>query len=216
MRIEYRETTDVLAGLVAGLLLVMLFLFSMMGGSGFVLAILVLAMLPIGLGIAAFGNPKPVETTYEAVEPVAQPFRRSFWQASAVGAVAVMAMLGIYIGIMTTLEGSTHTVQHLRAEWLSVIEVMGLFGVLTAIAFESARRHSLSAGLLALGVFGSGLGMLGLLACCIPLLFHLVPSVTILQAGVFMIQYATPIIIVGIAFNLASEFAMLRARQATG
>ena len=221
MRPEFRETAGVLGGLVGGLLLSVLFLFSIMGASGFILALLVLALLPMGLAVVAFANPVEVKVREAAAVPAAAAMPAVYssggpaWRSVATGIAGSIILFALYLAIMSGLEGTRHTLGHVSADWLSIIGVVGFFGALAGAAANAARAHTFDARFLTIGVAGSIVGMVGLLACCTPLLIHVVPSAGILQASIVLMQNATLVIGFGIAVNLISSIAILRARPST-
>lgn len=216
---QTRETAGVLAGLVGSMLLAVLLLFSMTGG-GFFLALFVLALLPVGLGVLALEsamNYQPVqgemtvmaaETAAPVVRPVAATAASRSWQPALIGALSALALLGVYFNAMTAWEGLPHTVGHLRGDWASIIAVTASFGLLVCAATQASTEGSISGRVLTFGVAGSGLGMLGLFACCTPLLVHYFPAQIVLPAAIMAIQYSILIVALGIVINMVASLAI--------
>lgn len=210
---DTRETAGVLAGLAVSMMLAVLLLFGMTGG-GFFLAMIVLMLLPMALVMLAWEEalrqqpaPQPVAHVVLASAEATAPWR---WEPAAVGTLGAVGLFGVYFNVMTALEGFPHTLAHLRTDSLSILAVAIGFGIIAGVASHAYAAGSLRAGTFALGVIGSGVGMVTLLACCVPLLMRLVYWPGILHAAAFVIQYSVPLIIVALAINLATSVTLMR------
>lgn len=210
---DTRETAGVLAGLAISMTLAVVALFGMTGG-GFFPAMIVLMLLPMALVMMAWEDalsrqpaPQPVAQVVLAPAEETVPWR---WEPAAVGTLGAVGLFGVYFNVMTALEGFPHTLAHLRTESLSILAVAIGFGIIAGVASHAYSLGSLRGGTFALGVLGSGIGMVTLLACCVPLLMRLVYWPGILHAAVFVMQYSVPLIVVALAINLATSATLMR------
>lgn len=211
------ETMGVLVGLVGSMLLAVLLLLGMTGG-GFFLALIVLAMLPITLAFLSIeGIMSHQAATVSEVPEIAPAAAIAPASARAVpwavisGAVGSVALLGVYLSGMTVLEGTAHTIGHLRGDWPIIAGVMASFGVLVGFTVDAAANNGLRGKALAIGVMGTGISMAGLFACCTPLLTRFLAPQYVLPAASLAVQYSALIAIIGISANLVTSLTIRRA-----
>ena len=211
------ETMGVLVGLVGSMLLAVLLLLGMTGG-GFFLALIVLAMLPITLAflslesIMSHGTATVSEATeISPVAAIAPAATRAVPWAVIAGAAGSVALLGVYFTCMTVLEGSTHTIGHIRSDWPMIAGVMAGFGILVGFAVDAVANNGLRGKALAIGVLGTGVSMVGLFACCTPLLTRFLAPQYVLPAAALAVQYSAIIAIIGVSANLVTSLVIRRA-----
>ncbi|GEM_PF-6969158 len=214
---QSRETMGVLVGLVGSMLLAVLLLLGMTGG-GFFLALVVLAMLPITLAFLSVESimSHQMATVSEAPEispvaAIAPAATRAVPWAVIAGAAGSVALLGVYLIGMTVLEGSAHTIGHIRGEWPVITGVMAAFGILVGFTVDAAAHNGLRGKALAIGVMGTGVSMVGLFACCTPHLTRFLSPQYVLPAATLAVQYSMVIAIIGLSANLVTSLAIRRA-----
>ena len=129
------------------------------------------------------------------------------------GAVGSLALLGLYLGVITLAQGWGHASDQLSTDRWFVAALAFGFGVqvamFTTLRALHARAHT--GGVAA----SAGTSAAGMLACCAHHLTDLLPILGVSGAAIFLSAYRTPLLWVGIGMNLAGVVYLARqvARQ---
>ncbi|QIN84441.1 hypothetical protein GBA63_18670 [Rubrobacter tropicus] len=117
------------------------------------------------------------------------------------GALAALALIVFYLGVITVAQGWTHAVQQLGEDLPFVGAIVAGFGTQVGLFVYLRGMHSRAA---AGGVAAStGTSTAAMLACCAHHLTDVLPIVGLSGAAVFLNAYKTPLLWVGIVMNLA-------------
>jgi len=151
-----------------------------------------------------------VTTLARSIVPIAPIRARSV----AGGVFGAVALLLVYLGIITLAQGLNHAIEQLIADVLFVGPIALGFGTQIALFVELRavdRRHRASAAVMAAG---TGTSAAAMLACCAHHLVDLLPLVGLSAAAVFLNAYKTPLFLVGIAMNVVGIVVIARRLDA--
>jgi hypothetical protein len=135
----------------------------------------------------------------------------------AAGLVGGIALLSLYLAIISLAQGVDHAFEQLGADALFVVLIAVGFGTQVALFVElrAIDRHHRAAA--AVTVAGTGTSAAAMLACCAHHLVDLLPLVGLSAAAVFLNAYKTPLLLVGIGMNLVGVVMIARQlRRARG
>jgi hypothetical protein len=128
----------------------------------------------------------------------------------AAGLVAGMALLGLYLGIISLAQGFTHAFEQLAADAAFVGLIAAGFGTQVALFVELRAVDGQQRAAAAVTAAGTGTSLAAMLACCAHHLADLVPLVGLSAGAVFLNQYKTPMLLVGIGTNLVGIVVIAR------
>lgn len=121
----------------------------------------------------------------------------------AVGALAMLAMLAIYFGVLTLVSGWDFTVSEFSKYWYYVVALALGFGIQLGLYIDLRQRlaqhHSGGKMVVASGATSTG----AMLACCTHYLANILPVIGAAGAVTLVAQYQVELFWVGLAFNLA-------------
>jgi Cu+-exporting ATPase len=121
----------------------------------------------------------------------------------AIGALATLAMLGIYFGVLILVSGWDFTVSEFSKFWYYVVPLTLGFGTQMGLYVYLRQRlaHHHTGGKI---VVASGATSTGaMLACCTHYLANILPVIGAAGAVTLVAQYQVELFWVGLAFNLA-------------
>ena len=130
-----------------------------------------------------------------------------------VGIAGAVALLGLYLGIISLAQGIDHALEQLATDVLFVALVAVGFGIQVGMFAELRtldRRHRASAAVTAVG---TGTSTVAMLACCAHHLVDLLPIIGLSAAAVFLEAYKVPLLVAGIGMNAIGIIVV--ARQLT-
>lgn len=124
------------------------------------------------------------------------------------GALAALALIVFYLGIITLAQGWGHAIQQLGDDrWFVGAIVLGFGTQVGLFAYLRGMHDHAAAG----GVAAStGTSTAAMLACCAHHLTDVLPIIGLSGAAVFLNAYKTPLLWVGIVMNLAGIIYLLR------
>lgn len=129
----------------------------------------------------------------------------------ALGVLGATALLGVYLGIVIWIEGPDHALLLLWSDRLfaGVISAgfgtqIGLFTYLRLLQRKRAR------GSVALAGAATATSSVSMVACCAHHLADLLPIVGLSGLAMLLVEFRTPLMLLGIATNLAGIGVMLR------
>jgi len=121
----------------------------------------------------------------------------------AIGALATLAMLGIYFGVLTLVSGWDFTVSEFSKFWYYVVPLALGFGIQIGLyvylRLRLAHHHTGGKMVVASGATSTG----AMLACCTHYLVNILPVIGAAGAVTLVAQYQVELFWVGLAFNLA-------------
>ena len=131
----------------------------------------------------------------------------------AAGVLAAVALLGVYLGIISLAQGVEHAVEQLATDAFFVGLIAVGFGTQIALFAELRtvdRQHRASAAVTAVG---TGTSTVAMLACCAHHVVDLLPLLGLSAAAVFLNAYKTPLFVVGIGMNVIGIVVIARQLQ---
>lgn len=132
-------------------------------------------------------------------------------RSALTGVGAGVALLMVYLGVISIAQGPSHALEQLAADAWFVVAITAGFGVQIALFAELRavnRRHRAGAAATAAA---TGTSTAAMLACCAHHLAELAPLLGLSAAAVFLNDFKTPIMLVGLAMNVAAIAVLLRA-----
>lgn len=204
METEFRETAGVLAGLVGGMALAVLLLFTMMGG-GFMVAVLVLTLLPLAFGTLAVADLVQELRRRRAIAPAAPSLA---WRAALTGAAVALAIIAFTGAVMVMVRGPGHALADIRthAPYLLLVALGG--GALAATARLAELRHRgerYAAMIAGLGVLVT---LTALLSCCLWAFASQVPLISLMVLALLFNE--VPVALAGLALNAVGLLTLAR------
>lgn len=139
--------------------------------------------------------------------PATRPIRP---RSVAAGLVGGMVLLGLYLAIISLAQGVTHALEQLAADAPFAGLIAAGFGTQVALFVELRavdRRHRAAAAVTAAG---TGTSVAAMLACCAHHVADFLPLVGLSAAAVFLNQYRTPLLLVGLGMNLIGIVVIAR------
>ncbi len=143
--------------------------------------------------------------------------RRRFWPLLT-GLIGSVALIGLYLGILSLLQSPAHALEQLAQDWPWVGLVAAGFG--TQIGLYVYLRQIIQAmrlaGATVLTGAGTGTSTLGMVACCAHHITDIAPLIGLTGAsglsGVvsFLGAYKIPFILFGLAVNLVGILVSVR------
>ena len=131
--------------------------------------------------------------------------------AVLLGAAGTFALVGLYLGIVTWAQGAEHALDLLWDDRLFVGAIslgfgtqVGLFSYLRMLQRATARSSVALAGA------GTTTSSVSMVACCAHHLADVLPIVGLSGLAVFLVEFRTPLMLLGIATNLLGIAVMLR------
>lgn len=131
----------------------------------------------------------------------------------AMGLAAAVALLGLYLGIISLAQGVDHALAQLAADALFVGLIAAGLGTQVALFTElrAVDRHHRAAA--AVTAAGTGTSTAAMLACCAHHLVDVLPLVGLSAAAVFLDAYRTPLFLAGIGMNVMGIVVIARQLQ---
>lgn len=134
-------------------------------------------------------------------------------RSMAAGVAAAVALLGVYLAIISLAQGVGHAFEQMSADALFVGLIAAGFGTQICLFVELRtvdRRHRAAAGVTAAS---TGTSAAAMLACCAHHLVDVLPLLGLSAAAVFLNAYKTPLFLVAIAMNLIGIVVIARQLQ---
>ncbi len=123
------------------------------------------------------------------------------WRPLVYGFVAASSLLGFYLGLITLVQGWDHAAQQLAEDLWFVGAIMAGFGTQIGLFtyLRGRRRQAPASGVAA----STGTSTAAMLACCAHHVSDVLPIIGLSGAAIFLDQYKTPLLWLGIAMNMA-------------
>jgi hypothetical protein len=131
---------------------------------------------------------------------------------SLAGILGALALIGLYLGLVTWAQGFSHATELIRDDRYFVAAIAGGFGL--QIGFFVYLRRLLSARAKgsagAATAAGTGTSTAAMLACCAHHVVDALPVLGLSGVAIFLNDYRLPVMAAGIAVNAAGVLFMLR------
>jgi hypothetical protein len=128
--------------------------------------------------------------------------QRALAQPLVNGPLAALALLGLYLGLITLAQGWDHALEQFEIDRWFVLALAAGFGTQVGLFTYLRALHA--------GMAGGGVGMAAstgtstaaMLACCAHHVSDVLPILGVSGAAVFLGAYKTPLLWVGLVMNL--------------
>lgn len=131
--------------------------------------------------------------------------------AVGVGAAGSLALIGLYLGVVTWAQGSEHALELLWDDRLFVGAISLGFGTQVGLfAYVRMLQHAMARSSVALAGAGTATSSVSMVACCAHHLADVLPIVGLSGLAVFLVDFRTPLMLLGIATNVVGIAVMLR------
>lgn len=131
--------------------------------------------------------------------------------AVAFGVLGGVALVGLYLGIVTWAQGSEHALDLLWEDRFFVGAVALGFGTQVGLfSYVRMVQHAMARGSVALTGAGTATSSVSMVACCAHHLADVLPIVGLSGLAVFLVDFRVPLMLLGIATNLVGIALMLR------
>ena len=138
--------------------------------------------------------------------------------AAILGALGATALLALYAGIVTWAQGADHALQLLWDDRFFAGAISLGFGTQVGLfAYVRMLQRAMARSSVALAGAGTATSSLSMVACCAHHLADVLPVVGLSGLAVFLVEFRTPLMLLGIATNLVGIVVMVRElRRARG
>jgi hypothetical protein len=129
-----------------------------------------------------------------------------------IGVMAVAALVGLYLGLVTWAQGFGHATDLLWGDRYFVAAIAAGFGLQVGLFVHLRRLLSLQArGSATAGTAaGTGTSTAAMLACCAHHVTEALPVLGLSGVAIFLGDYRVPLMALGIVVNAAGVLFMLR------
>jgi hypothetical protein len=128
---------------------------------------------------------------------------------AAVGLLGILALSGVYLGIVSLAESPRHALELFWEDRWLVVPILLTFGVqLGLFTFVRTGAHLPAPAAGASTAAGGGLSTVAMIACCVHHVTDLLPVVGIGLAATLLTAWKTPLMALGLATNLAGIAVM--------
>lgn len=129
----------------------------------------------------------------------------------AFGIVGALALVLLYLGIVTVAQGSEHALELLWDDRLFVSLVSAGFGTQIGLfSYVRMLQRDLARESVALAGAGTATSSISMVACCAHHLTDVLPIVGLSGVAVFLVDFRTPLMLLGLATNAVGIAVMLR------
>lgn len=129
----------------------------------------------------------------------------------ALGLAGALALVGLYLGIVTSAQGADHALELLWSDRLFVGLISAGFGTQVGLFVDlQLLQRAMARESVALAGAGTATSSISMVACCAHHLADVLPIVGLSGLAVFLVEFRTPLMLLGIATNLAGIAVMLR------
>jgi hypothetical protein len=119
------------------------------------------------------------------------------------GPLAAIALLGLYLGLITLAQGWGHALEQFDIDLWFVLALAAGFGTQVGLfTYLRALHARMAAGSVGMAA-STGTSTAAMLACCAHHLSDVLPILGVSGAAVFLSAYQTPLLWLGLAMNLA-------------
>ena len=138
--------------------------------------------------------------------------------AILVGAAAAMLLVAFYVALVSLANGPRHAVDLLGGDRYFVAAIAlgfgleaGLYAYVRLLRATAAATRSSGA----VAATGTGTSTVAMVACCAHHVVDVLPVVGLSGAAIFLTTYRTPIMLTGLAVNVAGIVVMLSVVRTT-
>ena len=131
--------------------------------------------------------------------------------AASLGVLGALGLVGLYLVLVSWAQGSEHAFELLWDDRLFVGLISAGFGTQVGLfAYVRMLRRSMARESLALAGAGTATSSVSMIACCAHHLADVLPIIGLSGLAIALNEFRTPLMVVGIATNLAGIGVMIR------
>lgn len=136
----------------------------------------------------------------------------------ALGTLGALALVGLYLGIVTWAQGSEHALELLWGDRLFVGLIGAGFGTQVGLfTYVRLLQRALARESVALAGAGTATSSISMIACCAHHVADVLPVLGLSGLAVFLVEARTPLMLLGLATNAVGIAVMVRElRRTTG
>jgi hypothetical protein len=128
----------------------------------------------------------------------------------ALGVSGALALVGLYLGTVTLAQGADHALELLWSDRLFVGFISAGFGAQVGLfTYVRLLQRAMARKSVALAGTGTATSSVSMVACCAHHLADVLPIVGLSGLAVFLVEWRTPLMLLGIGTNLAGIVVML-------
>ena len=131
--------------------------------------------------------------------------------STAVGLLGALALVGVYLGIVTWAQGADHALELLWSDRTFVALISAGFGTQVGLFTDlQLLQRAMARDSIALAGAGTATSSISMVACCAHHLADALPILGLSGLAVFLVDFRTPLMVLGILTNLVGIAVMLR------
>lgn len=131
--------------------------------------------------------------------------------ATLLGAFGAVALVGLYLGVVSLAQGSEHALELLWGDRFLVGAISLGFGAQVGLfAYVRMLQRAMARSSVALAGAGTATSSVSMVACCAHHLADVLPVVGLSGLAVFLVDFRTPLMLLGIATNVVGIAVMVR------
>jgi hypothetical protein len=145
-------------------------------------------------------------------------YRRTSFQPALVGLTASLALLFLYLGLVSLISGSwSHALQLVAEDRWFVLPITLGFGIQAGLFTYLRSLHRMTTTPAAVTGSSAGTSTMAMVACCAHHVTDVLPLVGLSGATIFLAQYKVPFMAIGLLSNVVGIFVLLTTiRKAKG
>ena len=145
-------------------------------------------------------------------DPAVQSDSEILLRPFAFGLLGALALLGVYLGLLTLAQGWTHALRQLAEDGWMIGAITAGFGAQVGL-FTYLRRLQAHAAIGGVAV-STGTSTTAMVACCAHHLADVLPVLGLSGAAIVLNAYRSPLLWLGVVMNLAGvAYLLLRISQ---
>lgn len=128
----------------------------------------------------------------------------------ALGALGAAALIGLYLGLVTWAQGPAHALELLWGDRVFVGLISAGFGTQVGLfTYLRLLQRAMARESVALTGAGTATSSVSMVACCAHHLADVLPIVGLSGLAVFLVEFRTPLMLLGVATNVVGIVVML-------
>lgn len=132
----------------------------------------------------------------------------------ALGLAGAVALVGLYLAIVAWAQGPEHALELLWDDRIFVGLISAGFGTQVGLfTYLRLLQRAMARESVALAGAGTATSSVSMVACCAHHLADVLPIVGLSGLAVFLVEFRTPLMLLGIATNAVGVAVMLRQLQ---
>ena len=129
----------------------------------------------------------------------------------AIGLAGAVALVGFYLVIVSWAQGPEHALELLWGDRVFVGLISAGFGTQVGLfAYLRLLQRAMARESVALAGAGTATSSVSMVACCAHHLADVFPIVGLSGLAVFLVEFRTPLMVLGVATNVVGIVVMLR------